>query len=110
MTEITIQLPAYVFEDGFAKLVASLAPGDASDVTSITLDFHFLKYYIPLGVTMVTSTVGDWLSQRKQIRFSNHHANPAFRYLQRIDFFNHAGLILDEDFERHPSGAAFVPI
>ncbi|MCB1099685.1 MAG: hypothetical protein KDN22_29205 [Verrucomicrobiae bacterium] len=105
----TIQLPAFVFEENLGNLVAALSAGDL-EARSIMLDFGNVKYYIPIGVTMVISAVGDWLAHGKEIQFSNHKNNAAFRYLQRIDFFKHAGLLLDEDFERHPSGSAFVPI
>lgn len=110
MVEITIRLPSYAFEENFGRLVSGLSGGDDEAIDSIVLDFVQIKYYIPAGVTMVISVVADWLGKGKQIRFANHHHNAAFRYLQRIDFFRHAGLILDEDFERHPSGSAFVPI
>src|SRR5438132_9270033 len=94
----TILLPRYVFERNMPTLLHRL--GECNNATKIVFDFKNVRYFIPGGIVVIMAAIKRWQADNKKLYFLNHATNKAFRYLQRINFFEEAGLHLSEDFKR----------
>lgn len=105
---IRLRLPSQVYENHLPALLARLADGDMG--RPVVLDFAAVRYYIPAAVTAIIAKVRHWKDTGVSYRFENYRENPAFRYLQRVNFFQQLGLDLPEDFTRHDPGDAFLPV
>jgi hypothetical protein len=104
----TIVLPQYAFERNMPTLLRRL--GECNKAPQIVFDFKNVRYFIPGAIVTIMATIKGWQAAGKQLFFLNHQTNPAFRYLQRINFFKTAGLDLPEDFIRAPGSPDFIPL
>ena len=104
----TIFLPAYAYEPDLPDLLARLGAGDPAD--GITVDFSVVSFWSPGALVLLLAKVESWRGQNKRVVFHNCKECPAFRYLQRINFFAVCGLQMAEDFRRHDAGSRFVEL
>lgn len=103
-----IALPASVFEEQLPSLLGHLSQAEAEH--EILLDFEAVRFWTPGGWVALLAQMQSWLDSGKQVALANHRTCPAFRYMQRIDFFAHTGIPLAEDFRRHDAGGRFVEL
>lgn len=103
-----IVLPGKVFEWSLFDFICSL--GDTIDAEHIEVDFHAVSHYVPAAIVSLLTRFHRWLAQGKKVTIKNHSNCSAYGYLQRMDFFKQCGLILEEDFQRHPAEGRFVPV
>ena len=104
----TISLPAYAYEEHLPDLLNRLGEGDNAD--EIALDFQPVYFWTPAALVLLLAKTHHWLGQNKKVVFQNCKTCPAFRYLQRINFFSQCGIQLPEDFRRHDAGSRFVEL
>jgi hypothetical protein len=104
----TISLPAYAYEEHLPDLLDRLGTGD--DAAEIILDFLPVNFLTPGAIVIVLAKIHHWLRQGKKVVFHNYKICPAFRYLQRINFFSSVGLETPEVFRRHDAGSRFVEL
>lgn len=104
----TIALPAYAYEEHLPDLLDRLGAGD--DAKEITLDFKPVSFWTPGALVALLAKTHFWLGRKKKVVFQNCESCPAFRYLQRINFFSQCGIQLPEDFQRHDAGSRFVEL
>ena len=105
---MTIPLPAHVFEQDLSGLLVALGAADAAD--EIALDFSSVTFWTPGALVSLLAKIQFWHGKGKRVVFHNCKECPAFRYLQRINFFAVCGLQLAEDFRRHDAGSRFVEL
>ena len=103
-----ITLPKYAFEDGLARLLGMLAEAEHS--RRIEINVKNVCYWIPAAVVATLSQLNRWVADHRRVVLIDYADNNAFRYLQRMDFFERIGVTLNEDFSRREAGNAFVPI
>lgn len=103
-----ILLPPQVFEYSLLDFIKLL--GNSNDADSIIVDFQYVNYYVPGALVTLITKFHKWLGEGKEISLKNYDKCNAYKYLQRIDFFKHCGVQLNEDFQRHSSKGRFVPI
>jgi hypothetical protein len=104
----TILLPAYAYESELPDLVERLGTGDGAQ--EIAVDFVLVTFWTPGALVLLLAKTHRWLGQRKKVVFRNCKTSPAFRYLQRINFFSQCGIELPENFRRHDAGRRFVEL
>ncbi len=104
----TITLPAYAYELELPDLLDQLGAGDAAQ--EIAVDFSRVTFWTPGALVLLLAKTQHWIAQGKAVEFRNYKTSPAFRYLQRIDFFSRCGIELAEDFRRHDAGRRFVEL
>lgn len=104
----TILLPAHAYEEHLPDLLERMGVGDAAE--EITLDFSAVVFWSPGALVLLLAKVESWRGKNKRVVFHNCKECPAFRYLQRINFFAVCGLQMPEDFRRHDAGSRFVEL
>lgn len=104
----TITLPAHAYEPELPDLLDRLGAGD--EANEISVDFLPVTFWTPGALVLLLAKTHYWLGQKKKVVFSNCKTSPAFRYLQRINFFSQCGIELPEDFRRHDAGRRFVEL
>lgn len=104
----TILLPSQIFEYSLLQLIQLL--GSENDAEHIIVDFSHVNYYVPGAIVALITKFHRWHSEGKKVTARNIKQSPAYKYLQRIDFFSNCGIDLEEDFYRHPSAGRFVPV
>lgn len=108
---ITLSLPAVVYDDGLADFLTRLGGVPlASGAEEVVVDFQEARFYMPGALTALLASVHRWLRDGRIVRFLNAQTAPAFRYLQRMDFFKLSGVDLPETFMRHDAKGRFVPL
>lgn len=103
-----IKLPSQVFEYSLFQFIHDL--GNANNAEHVVVDFIYVNYYVPGAIVALVTKFHRWLADGKKVSLNNYKECPAYKYLQRIDFFSNCGIILEEEFQRHPSEGRFVPI
>jgi hypothetical protein len=103
-----ISLPAHAYEEHLPDLLGRLGAGDTAE--EITLDFSAVIFWSPGALVLLLAKVESWRKKTKRVVFHNCKECPAFRYLQRINFFAVCGLQMPEDFRRHDAGSRFVEL
>ena len=104
----TISLPAYAYEPDLPGLLDGLGAGDVAE--EIVLDFSAVVFWSPGALVLLLAKIQFWHGKGKRIVFHSCKECPAFRYLQRINFFAVCGLQMAEDFRRHDAGSRFVEL
>ncbi|HZS19221.1 MAG TPA: hypothetical protein VFA51_14935 [Candidatus Udaeobacter sp.] len=104
----TIRLPQYIFEQNMPGLLRRL--GEANKAAEIYIDFKNVTYFTPGAIVAVTANVYGWHANGKKLFFVNHTRCTAFKYLQRINFFDKVGLKLPEEFIRKADSKDFIPL
>lgn len=104
----TISLPANAYEEHLSDMLERLGSGDEAE--EIALDFSAVVFWSPGALVSLLAKIQFWHGKGKRIVFHNCKECPAFRYLQRINFFAVCGLQLAEDFRRHDAGSRFVEL
>lgn len=104
----TISLPAHTYEPDLPGLLDRLGAADSAN--EITLDFAAVSFWTPGALVLLLAKIQFWHGKGKRIVFQNCKGCPAFRYLQRINFFAVCGLQMPEDFRRHDAGSRFVEL
>ena len=104
----TITLPAYAYEPELPDLLDRLGAGD--NAQEIAVDFLPVTFWTPGALVSLLAKTHHWLGQGKKVVFRNCKPCPAFRYLQRINFFSQCGIELPEDFRRRDAGSRFVEL
>lgn len=105
---ITISLPPNAYEEQLTDLLQNLGAGDVTE--EIALDFSAVSFWTPGALVSLLAKIQFWNGKNKRIVLHNCKACPAFRYLQRINFFAVCGLQMVEDFRRHDAGSRFVEL
>src|SRR3954454_22175915 len=95
----TIALPGSIYESGVLPFVELLS--QQNDEQLIVVDWGVADRYCPAAVVALLSTVHTWIRLGKRVEFANLRACPALKYLQRMDFFRHCQIGLEEEFTRH---------
>lgn len=103
------QLPAFVCENELFYFLSQAGEYDESS-EPITLDFQYVRYWMPAPIVYICGIVCRWLEKGRIVACQNHQNCKAFSYLQRMDFFVTLGIDLPETFRRHPAGSSFVEI
>lgn len=103
-----ISLPTHAYEEHLPDLLENLGAGDLAN--EIVLDFLEVVFWSPGALVLLLAKVESWRGKNKRVVFHNCKECPAFRYLQRINFFAVCGLQLPEDFRRHDAGSRFVEL
>ncbi len=104
----TISLPSHAYEQDLPGLLDSLGASDGAE--EIALDFLAVVFWSPGALVSLLAKIQFWHGKGKRIVFQNCKECPAFRYLQRINFFAVCGLQMAEDFRRHDAGSRFVEL
>jgi hypothetical protein len=104
----TVILPARTYEEQLPDLLERLGAADSAD--EIALDFEQVEFWTPGALVSLLAKIHRWLGQNKRVVSHNAKASPAFRYLQRINFFALVGIQLPEDFRRHDAGRRFMEL
>jgi hypothetical protein len=105
---LTILVPKYGFERNLPELLRRL--GDGNDADQVVFDFKNTTYLTPGAIVAIMAKIKGWFGEGKELFFANHKQCPAFRYLQRINFFDEAGLKLPEAFVRRRGSPDFIPL
>jgi len=105
-----LKLPAVVYDDGLSDLLTRLGWVERLDAETINLDFQNVSFYMPGALVTLLVTVHRWCDAGRKVMFVNAEAAPAFRYLQRMDFFQLSGIALPENFVRHEEAQRFVTL
>ncbi|MCC5788584.1 MAG: hypothetical protein JJT75_03035 [Opitutales bacterium] len=108
MIEKTLRLPTRVTEFNLAPYLQLLAEGNGHE--KVFIDFARVRFFIPVAITATVAIVRKWVDEGVQVTLINHKDNPAFSYLQRIDFFKKLGLSYKEDFQRRKAKNNFVTL
>lgn len=108
MGAIKVHLCPSVGEAQLPILLRLLTQADTAD--EIVLDLERVRWWMPGAVLAVFSRVQFWLREKRKIQLLNYQSCEAFRYLQRIDFFEQLGIDIPEDFHRHDAAGRFLPI
>lgn len=90
------------------ELLERLGAGDTAE--EIAVDFSAVVFWSPGALVLLLAKVESWRGKNKRVVFHNCKECPAFRYLQRINFFAVCGLQMAEDFRRHDAGSRFVEL
>ena len=104
----TISLPPKLLDANLANFVQRL--GEANGEDSISVDFKSLSFIEPGSVVTLLAKLHRWLMEGKSIVFTNLNQCSAVSYLQRMNFFSHCGVPLEERFCRWNSSGRFVEI
>jgi len=80
------------------------------DQGPIEVDFQDVGFYQPAALSALLAAVNSWCRRNRTVAFINAQACPAFRYLQRMDFFTLSGIALPEDFKRHEETGRFMAL
>ena len=104
----TILLPSRLRDANLAELVCRLGEANASD--SMTVDFRSLSFIEPGCVVTLLAKTHRWLTEGKSVVFLNLDHCGAVQYLQRMNFFAHCGVPLEERFCRWNPSGRFVEI
>jgi hypothetical protein len=108
---LTLRLPPVVYEDGLADFLTRLGwVTTQAGSDNIEVDFQDAQFYMPGALTALLAAVHRWTREGRRVQFANVLPAPAFRYLQRMDFFKLSGLSLPEAFMRHDAKGRFVPL
>lgn len=108
---VTLRLPPVVYDEGLADFLTRLAWTSAqSGDRQIDVDFQDARFYMPGALTALLAAVQGWVRAGRRVSFVNALNAPAFRYLQRMDFFKLSGVDLPESFMRHDARGRFVPL
>ena len=105
---MTIALPAYAYEEHLPGLIAWLGKCDQAD--EITLNFEHVRFYTPGALVLLLSKLQRWKGEGKVVHFEKCEKCQNLGWLQRVDFFLHAGIELPENFVRHPSSGRFFEL
>ena len=89
-------------------MLERLGAGDTAE--EIALDFSVVSFWTPGALVSLLAKIQFWNGKGKRIVLHNCKECPAFRYLQRINFFAVCGLQMAEDFRRHDAGSRFVEL
>lgn len=103
-----IQLPARVFEEQLPILLRKLQDGDLHD--SVQIDISRVKFLTPAAIVAVLARCHAWRREGKAISLAGASSCEALGYLQRVDFFRHLGIEMDERFTRRETADRFVPV
>lgn len=89
----------------FAECLA--APQDGSP---IVIDMRACAFTIPGAIVLLLARIHGWVEDGRHVSLQNVETCPALKYLQRMDFFTHCGIGLEETFSRRDPKRRFVPI
>jgi len=89
----------------FAECLA--APQDGSP---IVIDMGACAFTIPGAIVFLLARIHGWIKDGRPVSLQNVETCPALQYLQRMDFFAHCGIGLEEKFARRDPRRRFVPI
>lgn len=103
-----VYLPSRCGDNGLLHLIPLL--NQANEEDSIAVDFADVNFYKPSAIVALLARLTYWNNNGKYVLIENADNCPASDYLKRIDFFNHLGIPLDENFQRHPAAGRFVTI
>lgn len=103
-----ISLPSRVYEYEYKDFIKLVSAGNGKE--HVRVNFERLTYSTPIANIFLIIKVKEWIRNGQKVEFIYHKKCNAFKYLQRIDFFEHCGITIEEDFIRHDSSGKFVPI
>ncbi len=100
MRIITLPRTVYDFNAG-DFLTALVTPSDERG--PISVDFKATTFLVPIATVGLLAAVKRWHSQGRAVFFTNCLECACFAYLQRMNLFQEAGILIPEAFERHQS-------
>ncbi len=103
-----VLLPSRLPDQKLAEFASSLGAANESD--AIVVDFQSLSFIEPGCVVSLLAKTHRWLSEGRSVYFRNHERCGALKYLQRMNFFAHCGVPLEERFCRWNPSGRFVEI
>ena len=101
-------LPSRLQDAKLAEFVRRL--GEANDSDSIVVDFAALSFVEPGSIVALLAKTQRWLTEGRSVSFNNLDRCLALQYLQRMNFFAHCGVPLEERFSRWNPSGRFVEI
>jgi hypothetical protein len=108
MTPKSIQLPASSQHESLTKLLEVFHSVDHADW--IEIDFSHMSFYHPGALVAILCQISEWRRRGKEVQLLGYRDAKNFEILQRMDFFKHLGLELEEDFNRRDPTGRFVEI
>ena len=103
-----VSLPSRLQDVRLAEFACRL--GEANDSDSIVVDFQSLAFIEPGCVVTLLAKAHRWLQEGKSVAFRGFENCGAVQYLQRMNFFSHCGVPLEEKFCRWNPSGRFVEI
>ena len=104
-----LQLPKNVhLGDDVIPLLNTLGAHNDSD--SIEIDFQEMNFYSIAAVVALMGKLMGWANNGTTVSVGDYTSARCFPYLQRMDFFNLAGISTDETFSRRNSVTNFVEL
>ena len=103
-----VSLPSRLQDARLAEFACRL--GEANDSDSIVVDFQSLAFIEPGCVVTLLAKAHRWLQEGKSVAFRGFENCRAVQYLQRMNFFSHCGVPLEEKFCRWNPSGRFVEI
>jgi hypothetical protein len=104
-----IKLPKWNYNDGdLPKLLSLLHQGTSED--AVEIDISDVKSFAPSSIVSVLAQCHRWQREDKEVSLVGLESCSSLKYLQLMDFFNHLGVVIPEDFVRHAEGNNFIPV
>lgn len=106
---VHIKVPSRVVSGSIENLLGILSPQEP--FSNVVLDLGECSFLEPVGIVALITRIYKWMDNGKKVSIDQSvMRSNAFTYLQRMDFFEHCGIELNESFHRHPERQRFVPL
>lgn len=108
MTPHVIRIPSWIAEEQMPQLLALLNQGNGHD--TIVIDIAAVKFLTPAAIVSILASCSRWKKKKKIISLIGAESCENLGYLQRIDFLQHLGFEIPENFIRRIAAGRFVPV
>lgn len=88
-------LPRSLVEDNILEFLVNL--GKYNQYDPITLDFGKLEYFDLISMTAMLGKVYQWTQSKKKVLIRFNENSTPVPYMQRMDFFSHCGIDLENN-------------
>jgi len=107
-----IVIPKSVGEDesSILDLLSMLPWNHDASAPSVIVDFGRVEFLGQGAIAALSCWVRKLKGLKVAVELRNVTTSSAFTYLQRIDFFSSCGLLMEENFTRHPPRNRFFPL
>jgi hypothetical protein len=103
-----IKLPEYGYLNSSNELLDKFDLPDGCN--DITVDFGDVVFYDISSIVILLAKLHFLVQKGLSVNIENHENSNAFKYMQRMNFFNICGIDINESFSRHASSGRFVDI
>lgn len=104
----SILLPKHIYENQLPAFLMQL--GSQNGDGKVTIDWSRADSMIPGATVALLAALHAWALDGKRIAFLNHSRCPAYKYLERMNFFRQCGLSELVLGPPHEPDGRFVPI